>query len=111
MTFKAKIWQPIAIVLSAVNLVAVGFAAAGAEGWHAGGHAALAVGFALWAQRLRQRGVQTGAETEGELHAGLEALEIEVGELRRDLTEAQERLDFTERMLTQGAETRRPGEK
>ncbi|MFL5535400.1 MAG: hypothetical protein ACJ8AP_06840 [Gemmatimonadales bacterium] len=55
MTFKAKIWQPIAVVLSAVNLVAVGFAAGAAEPYHSAVHAALALGFGLWAQRLRGR--------------------------------------------------------
>lgn len=30
MTFKSPIWQPIAILLSAVNLVGVGFAAGAA---------------------------------------------------------------------------------
>jgi hypothetical protein len=104
MTFKSKIWQPIAIVLSALNLVAVGFAAGAAEPWHAGVHSALALGFGLWAQRLRRSPTDGPAD----LQAGLEALEFEVSELRRDLGEAQERLDFTERMLTQAAESRRP---
>ena len=54
MTFKPALWQPIAVVLGAVNLVAVGFAAGDAEPWHAGIHAALALAFGLWAQRLRQ---------------------------------------------------------
>src|SRR5947199_208287 len=52
MTFKPAIWYPITVVLSAFNLVAVGFTAA--EPWHAATHAALALGFGLWAQRLRQ---------------------------------------------------------
>jgi hypothetical protein len=114
MTFKSRIWQPIAIVVSAANLVSVGFAAAAAQSWHAGVHAGLALVFGLWAQRLRQReGVGALALTAGgsELQAGLEALEIEVSDLRRDLGEAQERLDFTERMLTQVSESRRPADK
>jgi hypothetical protein len=36
-----------------------------------------------------------------------EALEIEVGRLREDLSETQERLDFTERLVVQGQEARR----
>jgi hypothetical protein len=55
MTFKSRLWQPLAIVLSAVNLVAVGFAASTAEPWHAGVHAGLGLVFGLWAQRLRQQ--------------------------------------------------------
>jgi hypothetical protein len=105
MTFKPAVWKPVAIVVSAVNLVGVGLAAGAAEPWHAGIHAALALGFGLWAQRLRGA---PAAEPIG-YRDRLEALEGEVGELRRELTEAQERLDFTERVLAQGRETRRVG--
>lgn len=106
MTFKPAIWYPIAAVLSAVNIAAIWFAAAPGEPAHATLHGALAVAFGLWAQRLRQR---TGA---GEMHARLEALEAEperlgsveneLDQLRRELGETQERLDFAERMLAQG---------
>jgi hypothetical protein len=102
MTFKPAIWQPIAIVLSAINLVAVGFAAGAAEPWHAGGHAALGLAFGLWAQRMKQ-----GRGGETELQPRLEALEFEVSDMRRELSETQERLDFAERVLAQGQESRR----
>ena len=102
MTFKPKIWQPIAVVLSAVNLVAVGFAAGAAEPYHAAVHAALALGLGLWAQRLRGR-LQSSAEP-GELQSGLEELQFEVNNLRADVSEMQERLDFTERVLAQPRE-------
>jgi hypothetical protein len=36
-----------------------------------------------------------------------QALEQEVGTLRQELSETQERLDFAERVLAQGPETRR----
>lgn len=39
--------------------------------------------------------------------AHLQALDQEVGTLRREMIEAQERLDFAERLLAQGPETRR----
>ena len=42
-----------------------------------------------------------------ELEPRLEALEFEVSDLRRELSETQERLDFTERVLAQGQESRR----
>jgi len=42
-----------------------------------------------------------------ERQAQLEVLEAEVNDLRRELSEAQKRLDFTERMLAQGLESRR----
>jgi len=35
MTFKPAIWYPIAVVLSAINLVGVGFAVGPGEVWHA----------------------------------------------------------------------------
>lgn len=109
MRFKPRTWYPIAALLSMINVAAVWFAAQPAEPWHATIHAALGVAFGLWAQRLRQRldGGETGRS--GELAAHLEPLELEVGQLRQELAEAQERLDFTERMLAQGADPRRQG--
>jgi hypothetical protein len=101
MTFKPAIWQPIAVVLSVVNLVSVGFAVGAAEPLHAGVHAALALAFGLWAQRLRLSAGGT------ELQPRLEALEFEVSDLRRELSETQERLDFAERVLAQAQESRR----
>ncbi|MCI0459000.1 MAG: hypothetical protein L0Z62_18740 [Gemmataceae bacterium] len=103
MTFKPAIWQPIAIALSVINLVAVGFAAGSAEPWHATGHAALALAFGLWARRLRQG--PGGSEREVQFGE----LESEIDNLRQELSETQERLDFTERMLAQGLESRRVG--
>jgi hypothetical protein len=103
MTFKPALWQPIAVGLSAINLVFVGFAAGSAEPWHAGVHAALGLGFGLWAQRLRQ------SPGGSELQPRLEALEFEASNLRRELSETQERLDFAERVLAQGQESRRLG--
>ncbi len=101
MTFKPAIWYPIAVVLSVINLAGAGFAAGQAEPWHATIHAALAVAFGLWAQRLRLG--PRGSEPQ----ARLEVLEAEMGNLRQELSEMQERLDFTERMLAQGPEARR----
>ncbi|HYC33549.1 MAG TPA: hypothetical protein VEB59_14770 [Gemmatimonadales bacterium] len=100
MRFKPAVWQPIAIGLSGVNLVAVGFAAGAGEGWHAGVHAALAVAFGLWAQRMRLRpgALEVPAD---DTETRLEALESDVSILRGELAEAQERLDFTERVLAQ----------
>ena len=107
MTFKPAIWTPIAAVLSVLNLVAVGFAAGQPEPWHAGGHAALALGFGLWAQRLRQRSQGSELQGSAEVFEAIDGLEAEVNKLRQELGEVQERLDFTERMLAQGSESRR----
>ena len=104
MTFKPAIWRPIAAVLSGLNLVGVGLAAGEAEPWHAGIHAVLAMAFGFWAQRLQR------PSPESELQGGMEALELEMGNMRRELSEVQERLDFTERMLAQGQEARRVGQ-
>ena len=105
MRFKPAIWQPISILLSGANLVAVGVAAQAGEGLHAGIHAVVAVAFGLWAQRLRS----TPSATSGDLQAGLESLELEVGRLRQELSETQERMDFAERVLAQAQEARRVG--
>ncbi len=101
--FKPTAWYPIALALSALNLAGFGYAVATAEPVHATTHAVLAVVFGLWAQRLRQ------APAGGEFQARLEALETEVSRLRQELSETQERLDFTERVLAQRPETGRVG--
>jgi hypothetical protein len=44
---------------------------------------------------------------DAEVSARVQAMENEMAALRQELTEAQERLDFTERLLAQSAETRR----
>ena len=110
MTFKPAIWFPIAVGLSVLNLVGVGFATGPA---HTTIHAALALAFGLWAGRLRSRlgGSERQARPEA-LEAqvsGLEALEAEVGRLRQEVSEMQERLDFAERLLAQRPDPRRVG--
>lgn len=105
MTFKPKTWYPIAVGLAAINLVAIGFATD--DAWHMAGHVALAVAFGAWARHLRRRSeVPTG---EGDLQTRIEELEAEANRVRQELSEAQERLDFTERMLAQSREQRRVG--
>jgi hypothetical protein len=107
MTFKPAIWYPIAVALTVINVLGVGFTARPGQLWHAGIHAVLALTFGLWAQRLRQgRGPGPGGS---EPQARLEALEVEVSRLRQELSETQERLDFAERLLAQGREARRVG--
>jgi hypothetical protein len=109
MRFKSRIWYPIALVLSVINLVAVGFAAGEAEPWHAGVHAALALAFGLWAERLRRRPGGSELQAPLEVVEAIEALQAEVSNLRRELSETQERLDFAERLMAQGLESRRVG--
>lgn len=104
MTFRPAIWYPIAVVLTILNLVAVGFAVRPAEPWwHPTIHAALALVFGLWARRLRPGPGGSKAQVRPE------ALEAEVDELRAEVAELHERMDFAERLLAQGPETRRVG--
>ena len=105
MRFKPSIWYPIAVILAAVNLIAVPLYAD--DPFHSMAHGAIAVAFGLWAQRLKQRRDQALAEEQQALEAPggggerLEVLENELTRLRQELGETQERLDFTERMLSQ----------
>jgi hypothetical protein len=101
MTFKPGIWQPIAVVASGINLLAVGYAAGMTEPLHASVHAVLALAFAGWAQRLGRR-----SPPSGEREDRLDRVEDELSALRQELSEAQERLDFTERLLAQRPERR-----
>jgi hypothetical protein len=112
MTSKTRLWNAVLVVLSVGNLGAVWFAAQPGEPWHATVHAALALGFGLWAQsRIRLGDARLGA---GLLSQGSElessVLRDEVGDVRRELSEVQERLDFAERLLSQAREgDRSPG--
>ena len=108
MALNPRVWFPIAATATALNLVA----AAIYSGAHAGMHAAVAVGFGLWAQRLRQRAAQgeqqqVEAGTTEQLQEGFDALEADVMRLRQELSETQERVDFVERVLAQNKEAGR----
>lgn len=114
MKFKPATWYPIAVVLSIGNLVAVAFTEGPYQPAHATAHAVLALAFGLWAYRMRQR-TAGGSDLQARLEAleaeadRVEALEGDVGRLRKEVSEAQERLDFAERLLAQGQEVRRAG--
>ena len=99
--FTSRFWYPAAMVGCLVNAVAAVVAINPADPLHASLHAGLAAGLGLWAQglRARRRG-RPGDETA--LSAG-EAPELraEIDDLRREMGELQERVDFTERLLTQ----------
>ena len=109
MASKTRFWNAVLVLLSAGNLVSVWFAARPGEPGHATIHAALALAFGLWAQsRIRLEKARSRA---GTLDAGdeveISALRDEVGEVRRELSEVQERLDFAERLLSQSREVDR----
>ena len=101
MALKSPAWRWGAIALSALNFAGLGMAVGAAEPWHAVVHAVLALGFGAGAARLRDARGREKPST------GLDTLDAEVGELRQELLETQERLDFTERMLAQDLEARR----
>lgn len=98
MALNPRIWYPIAVVFSLLNVAGVAYAANLAEPWHAAIHAGLAVLGGVWARHLkaRQRTVPASAPEHEIL-----ALRDEVADLRGEVTELQERMDFAERMLTQ----------
>jgi hypothetical protein len=89
--------------LSAVNLIALGYALP--NFLHAAGHGLLALGFGFWARRVRRdvgpQGETATRELTTDADARMDDLGDEVNDLRRQLSETQERLDFAERMLLQ----------
>ena len=105
MALNPRTWYPIAVVASLVNVAAAGYAATTAEPWHTIIHATLAVAAGAWAQHLRTRSragsMERGAETE------IATLRDEVGEVRRELNELHERMDFAERLLSRAREMER----
>ncbi len=52
---KPGVWIAIAQLLTVINVGSVYFAASVSQPWHATLHAALAVGFTVWADWLRAR--------------------------------------------------------
>jgi hypothetical protein len=100
-TFKPRLWEPIAWILTAINVGGVWLAAA--EPLHATTHAMLAAAFAVWAVHLRRRGRQALPDAStGERLAELEDRLVEFDRLPdvdARLAELEERLDFVERAL------------
>lgn len=105
MTFKPRVWEPIAWILAGINVASVYFAVIPGEAWHATAHAVLGVAFALWAVRLRRLKREPLSEgSTAERLADIEARLAELGELpyvETRLAELEERLDFTERALVE----------
>ena len=78
MVSKAQFWNAVLVVLSAVNVVAVWFAAQPGEPWqpwHPTIHAALALGFGLWAQRRMRLGQRPNPALGDGADARLERIE------------------------------------
>src|SRR5207247_1040139 len=104
-----RIWEPIAWILTGINVVSAGFAAVPGQTVHAATHATLAVLFALWAQRLRRQkaAAADASVTDASMAERLSELESRSGEFEKlqdvetRLAELEERLDFTERALVE----------
>ena len=97
-------WRAFAGLLALVNLLGLGYAIAMSEPWHAAVHAVLLVIFGTVSGRARER---TAATAPGTTTDRISALEDEVSMLQGELTDARDRLDFTERMLVHETEERR----
>lgn len=100
-----KTWRRLAIVASVFNVAGAGFAIAAGEGWHAGIHVSLALGFGFAAQRLAEidrKAAPTSLQAQlDEQTAALEEAETKLALQAKQLAELEERMDFTERMLAQ----------
>lgn len=110
MRFKPTFWFPIAAIACGVNVVWAWIAARSGPmaGSHAVGHGLAALAFGLWAATLRsQLRLEAQPPARAELPEHIEALEAGMNNLRQELIETQERLDFTERMLAQRLEADR----
>ena len=93
---------PFITILAVINLAGFVYAIASGEVMHALGHLIVAPLLFAWSRRSRRH---RHAATESQDQ--IDVLEDEVTQLRRELTEAQERLDFTERMMAQRANAER----
>ena len=104
MALNPRLWRPIAAFLSVANLVGAGIHIGMEQGEGAAIHGLLAAGAAYWAVRLGQP--RHAALPNPATEERMEQLETELMQQRQELAEAQERLDFAERLLTQKAERR-----
>lgn len=97
----------IAIVLSVINAGGLIAALGAGEPLHAFAHMAAGAGLLMWLRHISTQIRAGGDEYEQVADAAdrerIAGLENEVDQLRRELAEAQERMDFTERMLAQRA--------
>lgn len=109
MPSKPPIQYRVAVVLTVINVLGLGYAVGTGEAAHAMVHCVLTVVFGSWARRLGQNPVASELQPAREELERLEALEAESSRLQLELGEMQERLDFVERMLAQGPEPRRMG--
>jgi len=101
-----KTWRRLAIVATVFNVAGAAFAIAAGEGWHAGVHISLALGFGFAAQRLAQ--IERHAAPDS-VQQQLDEQAASLGQAQQRLAELEERLDFAERMLAQARDRQNLG--
>ena len=105
MALNPRLWRPIATILSVANLVGAGIHIGMEQVEAAAIHGLLAAGSAYWAVRLGRP--RAPALENPDAEERMEQMESELMQQRQELADAQERLDFAERLLAQHAEKRR----
>ena len=101
-----RTWRRLAIIASVFNVAGAVFALAAREGWHAGIHISLAMGFGFAAQRLGEidrKAVPDNLQTQ------LDEQAERIARQARQLAELEERMDFAERMLAQARDKQKLG--
>ena len=115
MWFRHRAWIPIAWVLSLINIGGVWLAARDGQPGHVTVHALLAILFALGAQRLRARqrpelkSRVVDPTEHGQTAEDVQACLGEIDQLKRRMSELEERVDFAERVLAKQREAQRLG--
>ena len=105
MALNPRLWRPIAAFLGVANLVGAGIHIGMDQLEGAAVHGLLAVGSAYWTWRVGRPRVPALENPETEER--MEMLEAELMQQRQELADAQERLDFAERLLAQNAERKK----
>ena len=108
MTEKTPFRNGLLVVLSAANVVSVWFAAQPAEPWHATIHAALAVGFAFWAQRRIERQQRLEPRSTGLANERLDRIEGAIDSVALEVERIGEMERFASKILAARAEELEP---
>ncbi len=101
-----KTWRRLSIVATVFNVAGAAFAIARGEGWHAGVHISLALGFGFAAQRLAH--VERHAAPDS-VQQQLDEQTAALEDTKQRLAELEERMDFAERMLAQARDRQKLG--
>ena len=102
MKLNRRIWLPIALLATVLNVAGGLYASLTNEPMHAFVHGAAAVGFGLFARYLW---LNAAAPRASAIHEPdkVELLQSDLSELERELHETQKRLDFADQLLRKRA--------